>query len=214
MIYLYEKINIFKKNKIFFFNLNFLKIFFFWKKYLSTQDLIDLFKLSLKPKKLIKIPLEKIYFFHDQINFKIDKRYFKNNILKVSYSPQVKFLKSKDKFSKTKIYNSKIFKFYMNKKSKINFFDKKIIKINPTVERTLNKIDRLIIIFNSIKKHGYLRGRFSKCYPCVIKNGYNYNINNKILKVPGYEIFIGHRRLSSLSALGKKQVKVIELEKL
>lgn len=202
-----------KKDKIFFLNLNFIKIYFIWNKYLSTQDLLDLFKLSLKPKRIIKLPIEKIYFFHDQINIKIDKKLFKKKILKVLYSPQVDFLKIKKTLSKKEIMKLKIFHFYMQKKSKINLFDNTIIDINPNTQKTLSKIDRLLKIFKSIKKYGYLKGKFSKCYPCVIKQGFNYNIK-KILKVPGYEIFIGHRRLSSLIALGKKKVKVIELEKL
>lgn len=214
MIFYIKKIKNLGKDIFFFFNLKFLKIFLTWRNYLSSNDLINLFKLSLKPIRIKKIKVEKIYFFFDKVNYIKERKFFKNNDLKVLHSPQVKFLKSFNKRSINNINRSDIFKFYMSKKKKINFFNHTIIKLRPSKLKTLKKINRLKKIYESIKTNGYLKGEYSKCYPCVIKGGFNYKFDKNFNIVPGYEIFIGHRRISSLVALGQKKIKVIEIEKL
>jgi hypothetical protein len=202
-------------NYFFFFNINFFYIYFNWNKYLKTGDLINLYKLSLKPNKIKTIDSDNIYFFHDQINYLKDRVFFFNNNLKVKNSPQVFFLKYYQFLSSEKLIGSKIYNFYRFKNKKINFFNNRIIYNSISQKIVFNKINRIKKIYNSIKRNGYLKNEYIKSYPCVIKYGYNYLFNKNFKKkIFGYEILVGHRRISSLVALNKKYIKVIVLEKL
>lgn len=202
----------FYKKFFLFLNPSFFLIYLKWKNYLNFNTLVDLFKLKLKPINIKNINSKNIFFFHDQINNSIEKFFFKNQIMKVINSPQVEFLKYYLNDPPSKIIKLNIYKFYNSRSKKINFFNNKIIKYKLTHKEILNKVKRLKKIYFSIKKNGYLKGKFFNFYPCLIKNGYNYSIRKKDnKKALGYEIFIGHRRVCSLVALGKRSIKVIIL---
>ena len=197
--------------KFFFLNPSFFFIYLKWKNFLNFDTLYDLFKLQLKPIATKNIYHEHIYFFNDQINNKVERPLFINGIMKVKNSPQVEFLKNHLNKPIKKIIKLNIYKFYSVKLKKINLFNNKIIRKKLTQKQILNKIDRIKKIYFSIKKNGYLQSKFSNCYPCLIKNGYNYLKKKNNQKISGYEIFVGHRRISSLVALGKKNITVIIL---
>ena len=76
----------------------------------------------------------------------------------------------------------------------------------------LKKAEALVRVYKSIRRAGYCKGKFRQSIITVLAEPFENIRFNYRHELPGYEIWSGHARASSLYVLGFHEIEVMLLE--
>lgn len=193
---------------------------------MSASGLAAYRKVGLEPRRLESVPIERLLVEISLDYESISTPFYRNAQGQTDHSilgsPLFRLLQSYESLGRTELFrclkDQDYYRFFMS----VNQIGAKTNLLKPSEKIPVHyddavirgKVERFIRVHESIKKEGYLQGKFAGHYIGVVEapfvtTRFGWKVETAI---QGFEIFSGHHRAASLACLGQSPVQVVVLE--
>jgi len=189
------------------------KLYSNWSKIIRNDEIESLLLLDIIPLDIVNVNTSKLNMHTIQDVAFIESKSVADLL---ADSPHVELLESYNTKKTEDFYsncmNLPYCKQLASSDFKYNYYNGEVISRSLTESQIISRVKSFILLFESIKKNGYMKGEFANRIICILEKPFwNTRYGSQLQSSNNFEIFIGHHRAAALYVLGYRDIKVVLL---